>query len=189
MNFWRIFWSGYGFPLLLPHIPPPSWSIALQIRSNQFNHRVSIDFRNMDIILHVGKQGIYNLTIMNNIENFRLCCRKPRTLWRSSFENISQLTKLQLVKMHQKGYLLEREKECGMLLLMVMKVGGLLHLVLGLTLTSWTISFMRFFLLILASIPFTFVSHHIEHGFVFQIKIPCIIIILSSETLLGLTQG
>jgi hypothetical protein len=111
MKFLKKFWSSHGFPFLLPHIPPPSWSIALQIRSNQFNHRVSIDFHNMDIILHVGMQGIHNLTIVNTIETSWLCWHEPCTPWRNSFQNIFQLVEIQLVKIHQKGYLFERKKE------------------------------------------------------------------------------
>jgi hypothetical protein len=81
---------------------------------------------------------------MNTVETSRLCWHEPCTPWKNSLENIFQLAKVQLVKIHQEGYLLKREKECGMLLLMVMKVGRLLHLVWRLTLTSRTISSMRF---------------------------------------------
>lgn len=143
-NSWRNFWNSRGFPLLLPHIPPTSWSTTLQIRLNKFNHRVSIDFCNMDIILHVGMQGIYNLTIKNTIETSRLCWHETCTPWRSSLENIFQLIEVQLVKIHQEGSLFERKKECGMLLLAVMKVGRLLHLVWRLMLTSRTFSSMTF---------------------------------------------
>lgn len=59
---------------------------------------------------------------------------------------------------------------------------------LGVNLDLMNYFLYEIFLLILASIPFTFLSHHIEHGFVFQIKIPCIITMLSNDTPLGLTQ-
>jgi hypothetical protein len=75
-----------GLPFLLPHHPPPSGGIALQIRLGKFHGWVPPNLGGMKIIFHLRNPSIHNLFISYPIKVPKFCGLESHTFRWSSFE-------------------------------------------------------------------------------------------------------
>jgi hypothetical protein len=81
-------------PFLLSHCPPPCGDIAFQIGLAKLHGRVSSNLDGMQIIFHLCKPSVHNLSVIGTIEVPRFGRLEPRILGYSSFEDHNQLTEI-----------------------------------------------------------------------------------------------
>jgi hypothetical protein len=95
--------------LVLPHRPPPSGGIALQVGLSKLHGGMPTNLGGMYVVFHFGKPSIHNFSVSGTIEVPGLGRLKPFTLGGPRFEGRHQLTKVKPIHLEEDFKLLQGE--------------------------------------------------------------------------------
>ncbi len=109
-------------PFVLPHHLPPCGGIAFQIELGKFNNRMFPNIGGMNVIFHIHKPNIHNLSVSNPIKVPGLNVLEAHTFRRASFEGRNQLRVIGPIDLEQNLQLFRGEKDYGWLLLFIFMV-------------------------------------------------------------------